>query len=390
MKNLTYIFALLSLYSCLGANKDQKLWLMHINLQEQDLKVIIHIDKNNNYLINSDEKISLSPVNNNFKIGSHYSHLSIDLKDQKGLWVRENKENYQVPLTLEPIDKTDLFEEYEKKECKQTIAGKWRINLSETNTGLGNFKQIGCRLKGSILTETGDYRYLDGFIKNNSIHIQGFDGVFSFIFKLKFISPTSIEGTMYSGKSYNTPIKASKDEKFKLTDANKMTRILEHKEINLLLKDIEGNLIDLTKPLYQNKVIILQLFGSWCPNCLDETNFFNQWKKDHPNLASNVAFIALAFENFPNEKAAIKALKKAKDKLSMNYPVILVDYNKKIKASDILPIDQVRAFPTTLYLDKNKKVVKVHTGFSGPATGIFFEEYVKDFTSTIKKLIHNQ
>ena len=118
-----------STYDIAGANKDQKLWLMHINLQEQDLKVIIHIDKNNNYLINSDEKISLSPVNNNFKIGSHYSHLSIDLKDQKGLWVRENKENYQVPLTLEPIDKTDLFEEYEKKECKQTIAGKWRINL---------------------------------------------------------------------------------------------------------------------------------------------------------------------------------------------------------------------------------------------------------------------
>ena len=147
--------------------------------------------------------------------------------------------------------------------------------------------------------------------------------------------------------------------------------------------------MDLALGEFKDKPKVIQLFGSWCPNCVDETHFFNDWIASNPELAPKISFIALAFENFESKAQAVKAVKKSKKKLSMNYPVILIDYNRKIKPEDILPIDKGRAFPTTLFLDKNNKIIKVHTGFSGPATGPFFEKFKESFQKTIVDLVSN-
>jgi len=383
MKLLLFLLPLI--YSCSKSHNPNK-WLMTINLQDQQLQSIIEIDKNTGTLYNSSEKLKLTPKESGYQIGTHYSVLSFDFENQKGLWIRENKDDYRVNFKIEPTNKTDLFKEYEQLSCKDKVLGKWKIQLSETKMGLGIFTQDGCRIRGSILTTTGDYRYLDGYLNNGQIHLQGFDGVFSFVFKLK-LDNNKFTGKMYAGKSYNTEVSAIKDSNFKLSDANSMTNIKPHKRVELDTFDIFGNQVNINSKAMMNKPKVIQLFGSWCPNCLDETKFFNHWRKENQELSNKIEFIALAFENFKEEKKAIKALKKAQKELLMDYPLILIDYNKTIKPSDILPIDKARAFPTTLYLNKENKVIKVHTGFAGQATGIFFEDFTQDFDKTIKSLL---
>ena len=44
-----------------------------------------------------------------------------------------------------------------------------------------------------------------------------------------------------------------------------------------------------------------------------------------------------------------------------------------------------RAYPTLLFLDKNNSIVKVHSGFDGPATSKF-TEFKNEFETTLKEL----
>ena len=48
-------------------------------------------------------------------------------------------------------------------------------------------------------------------------------------------------------------------------------------------------------------------------------------------------------------------------------------------------IDEVISYPTLIFINPEREVVRVHTGFSGPATSKF-EEFVKSFEETFKEI----
>lgn len=396
------LFGLLALLLGCSAKPNWKgAWKLELDLQGRKLPFVIELFEIGGgfagKLHNSTEEIELISQNSihdqkiKLEIGAHYAELNLEfLGDDKikGTWVRTNKENYIVNLTGKKTTKSnELFADYVSKKTPTDINGNWEIEFEEGKKALGVFKQEGRRITGSILTNTGDYRFLVGKLEENQIYLQGFDGVFSFIFKLNLSDQLKFKGKMFSGKSYQTGLTGIRNPSFKLDDAYAMTKLTDDKPIGFLGVDLSGKKIDLSSDRYSNKPKIIQLFGSWCPNCIDETHFFNQWKEQNKNLASKIEFVALAFENFPSKKEALKAVKKSKAKLKMDYPIILVDFDKSKKPEDVLPIDKGRAFPTTLFLNKNNKVVKIHTGFSGPATGPFFEKFKESFQKTISELV---
>jgi hypothetical protein len=59
----------------------------------------------------------------------------------------------------------------------------------------------------------------------------------------------------------------------------------------------------------------------------------------------------------------------------------------KEKASETLSfLNKITAFPTTIFLNREHKVVKIHTGFSGPATGNDYLSFKESTESLIKNL----
>ncbi len=43
--------------------------------------------------------------------------------------------------------------------------------------------------------------------------------------------------------------------------------------------------------------------------------------------------------------------------------------------------------PTTIFIGKDGKVKKIHTGFNGPGTGEHYERFRKEFDATIEELL---
>ena len=198
-----------------------------------------------------------------------------------------------------------------------------------------------------------------------------------------------MNGTFYSGNHFQEPFEAVLNESYELPDANALTYLNEgYEKFNFSFKDINGNLISLDDPQYQNKVVIVQIMGTYCPNCLDESKFLVNYLKE--NTQDDLEVIALAFEYAKTEEDAFKGIKRLRDRLGISYPILLAQYGSADKktANEKLPmLNHILSYPTTIYLDKKGEVRRILTGFNGPATGEKYIEFKKDFEAFTASLL---
>lgn len=85
---------------------------------------------------------------------------------------------------------------------------------------------------------------------------------------------------------------------------------------------------------------------------------------------------------------SVKAINRFKKHNKANYTFLYAGSADKEEAAKVLPmLNEIISYPTAIFLSKNKEVVKIHTGFSGPGTGTHFNELSKEFTITIESLL---
>lgn len=274
-------------------------------------------------------------------------------------------------------------------KTERNVTGIWETyfspDLEEEYVGKGIFLQEDSKVTGTFRTTTGDYRFLEGILDGDSLKLSSFDGAHAFLFTAK-VTDSSMNGNFYSGNHFKEPFVANRNDGFELPNPDSLTFLNEgYDKLAFSFPDSDGNMISLSDKKYQNKVVIVQLMGTWCPNCLDETKFLVDYLKQD----SNVEVIGLAFESAKTKEIAFKAINRLKERVAVNYPILLAQYGSydKKKAQEKLPmLNHVLSYPTTIFIDKNGDVRKIHTGFNGPATGEKYVEFKKDFSALITQL----
>ncbi|MDX5477643.1 MAG: TlpA family protein disulfide reductase, partial [Cyclobacteriaceae bacterium] len=157
-------------------------------------------------------------------------------------------------------------------------------------------------------------------------------------------------------------------------------------KLSFSFPDVNGNMISNEDEQFENKVTLVQLFGTWCPNCMDETKFLVEWHKK--NRDRGIEIIALAFESKPDFEYASNRVKKTIERMGAEYTFLIAGESNKEKASQSLPaLNQVVAFPTLIYMDKKGNVRHIHTGFNGPGTGAYYERWIEEHETVITELL---
>jgi len=376
----------------------QGFWRAEINMQDQLLPFVFEVSKEGeNYkanLINATETIPLDEVKvvgDSVFITLHIFDIDLRAKingdSLKGLYIKNYKEDYKIPFTAS-YGKSSRFD---SPESSTQFDGKWQTTFVEedgsTYPAVGIFKKENNMLTGTFLTETGDYRYLEGYTKDNKMSLFTFDGNHAFIFNAT-VQNDSLKGQFHSGKDYMDTFTAYKDSTARLTNANELTYLKEgYDRIEFSFPGLDGKLVTLKDKKYQNKVVMLQIFGTWCPNCMDETKFYADWYEK--NKAKGIEIIGLAYEAKDDFEYAKARVVKMKKKYNVGYDYVVAGvYDKKAAAKTLPMLNHVLSFPTTIFIDKKGKVRRIHTGFSGPATGNYYDEFVEDFNSFMNTLIN--
>lgn len=303
----------------------------------------------------------------------------------EGEWVVTNRENYSIPFVAKH-GQAHRFTTL-KKSPKLDISGKWEtyfeIETDKPFNGVGEFVQEGNYLTGTFRTETGDYRFLEGSVQDDKVYLSCFDGAHAFLFEAKIQEDSSLLGSFRSGKHYQTLWKANKNPDYELTNPNDLTFLKEgYDKIAFTFENTEGEMVSLDSPQYQDKVKIVQILGTWCPNCRDETNFLVDYLKKNPH--PDLEIIGLSFEKHREKAKAIEAISNYKKRMGIDYDLLLAGYYNKLEAAESLPmLNHILSYPTMIFIDRNDRVRKIHTGFAGPATSqyasfkIEFEEFLE-------------
>jgi thiol-disulfide isomerase/thioredoxin len=320
-----------------------------------------------------------------------------DGKDKlKGTWVKyDSKTPYRVPLTatggsqLYPLREEDGFGK---------LSGTWRTEFTGDDNkpypAVGIFQKVNPKnpdsgmLAGTFLTTTGDYRYLSGHNVGDKLELSTFDGSHAFLFTAAKQADGTLKGDFYSGKGGHETWTATLDPTAKLPDADTLTYLRKgESRLNFKFPSlVKGSSISPTDPKYRGKVVVLQVLGSWCPNCMDESKFLAPWYAQ--NKVRGVEVIGLGYERMPEYDQAAARLRQMKERLNIGYDVAVAGVANKDSVAKSMPqLAKFLAFPTTIFLDKKGVVRSIHTGFAGPGTGQYYEEEKAHFNRTVDKLL---
>jgi thiol-disulfide isomerase/thioredoxin len=305
----------------------------------------------------------------------------------KGVWTKNYYDDYVIPFEAEH-GQNYRFEKASTVPT-QNFTGSWDMifdHEGDTTICVAIIAQVNDKLTGTILTPVGDYRYLEGQVDGDQLMLSTFDGGHAFLFTAQG-TDTELQGDYWSGKSWHETWTAVKNDSAKLPDEDQLTYLVDGADsIYFEFPDLEGNLITPNDERFEGKALILQIFGTWCPNCMDETKFLTQWYNE--NKGRGVEILGIAYEAKDDFDYAKKRVLKMKKKLNVPYNFVIGGTLDKEEASKTLPmLNQITSFPTTIFIDKEGKVQRIHTGFTGPGTGMYYEQFIKEFNETIDELV---
>jgi thiol-disulfide isomerase/thioredoxin len=271
------------------------------------------------------------------------------------------------------------------------LAGTWEVTLTngegKVTPAVAIIQQQHDRLTGTVMTPTGDHRFLDGQVHGDEARLSTFAGGLAYLYKLKVDKSGELEGDMWQGLASHSTVRAKRNDNASLDGAGLDTRLKDDTQrFDFTFRDVDGNEVSLHDEKFRGKVVIVSLGGSWCPNCHDEAMFLVPFYQEYQ--AKGVEIIALMFERHGEFDRAAQAVRGYRKDLGIRFTTLIAGLSETDDASKALPtLTGVYGFPTTLIIDRKGVVRDTHVGFAGPATGKHYEEYVAEFTGLINQLL---
>ncbi len=306
----------------------------------------------------------------------------------EGVWVKNYDAENRIPFVAK-FGQDHRFTHLRKTPAAD-LTGNWAVEFGkpgeEAYPGIAEFKQDGNNLLGTFRTETGDFRYLAGTMQGNRAYLSVFDGAHAFLFEAELTAGDTLRGTFRSGRSYITGWTAVRNSAATLIDPDALTRLKEDAPIRFSFPAPGGDTVSLTDPAFAGKVKLVQVMGTWCPNCRDETAFLKQYLAENPG--SDLAVIGLAFERYADPAKSLGIISRYRTQMDIPWPILLAGTSSdKEEAGRKLPmLDRVISYPTLLFVDRQNRVRRIHTGFNGPATSKY-ADFVERFEQTVNELL---
>lgn len=349
------------------------------------------------YVYNAEEKIKVDNITKQkdslliqMPVFESQFRLAIKSKNRiEGSWIKGGAVKTSVlPFSAVPGNKRFP----QNAAPNGNITGRWQVIFSQSKKdglSVAEFKQQGNKLTGTFLNPTGDYRYLEGMVSNDSLFLSGFDGGHAFLITGKVNENKITDGNFYSGAVFQESWTAVKDANASISQDSVAMFVRPGEEsLHFTFKDLSGKKVSITDDKFKNKVVVIQLMGSWCPNCMDETAFLSEYYNKNKQRGFEV--IALAYEYSTDWNRSLKSLQKFKDRYNVQYTILNTEVTvlDSLRTEKTLPeVTPIKFFPSSIILDKKGKIRKLDTGFNGPGTGEHYNIYKKEFEETVNHLL---
>ncbi|MAB81412.1 MAG: hypothetical protein CMJ89_18895 [Planctomycetes bacterium] len=349
------------------------------------------------YLVNEPERIPIRDVSwNGDELTLDIPHYDScirakrDGRELRGTWTKRRGKDKVAVVPFRARPGNALPARPTLTVLPKYVAGRWAVDFeSDELPAVGVFEQeVGSnKLHGTFLTATGDYRYLSGHVAAAELTLSCFDGAHAFLFKATVLPDGSLRGDFYSGNWWHDTWTARREDSVKTVDAFRQTSWSERASLaDIHFPDTQGKMRSLAEPAFDGQAYLVQVFGSWCPNCHDESRYLVEL--DQRYRERGLSILGLAFEltgEFERDSEQVEIFKR---RHGIRYPLLIAGSAAKADATRALGVlDRVRSYPTTIFLSGDGRVRAIHSGFSGPATGEEHRALRAEFEGLIERLL---
>ncbi|HKJ32957.1 MAG TPA: TlpA disulfide reductase family protein [Balneolales bacterium] len=264
--------------------------------------------------------------------------------------------------------------------------GQWptvfKTSSGHTYEATGEFYTKDHMLYGTFMTEAGDDRFLEGTYTDSTMTLSTFDGAHAYLFRGHLQKDGSLKGIKWEYDASKVTWNAHKG-KSQLRNPFKIAKIdPQHPKVAFALKNLDGKIVKSSDPQFQNKPILLYIFGSWCPNCADEARMLRQMYNHYKN--TDIKIVGVAYEYTDNYNTAVKLVDNYKKRFNIPWTLLVAGNNNAKVVEKTLPfVKQLHSYPTTYFTDRKHNIKYIHVGFYGPGTGTY---YLKDKQGFKEKL----
>ena len=273
-----------------------------------------------------------------------------------------------------------------------SVAGHWSVEFTDedgSEPARGEFEQDGARVTGTFLTPVGDYRYLEGSYEGGVLRLSTFDGAHAFLFTARTQDDGTLAGDFWSRDSYHATWTASPITAGEAVLPDGWTQVgltNDDGRFSFEFPDLEGNVVSLADDRFAGKVVLVNIFGSWCPNCNDEAPLLARWHQTYRDRGLEI--VGLAYEFTGEAERDRRQVQRFAERYGISYPLLLAGTSDKQAAGETLPdLTAVKSYPTTVFISRDGKVRKIYSGFSGPGTGSHYEKLVTEVEELIEELV---
>jgi thiol-disulfide isomerase/thioredoxin len=303
-----------------------------------------------------------------------------------GHWCRERPAGRAPILTLhaEPVPKPDPCRRFPgnppETGARALVAGDWRMVLDGQGVAKGVFRQDPSGIvTGSITVRSayGDLRFLAGTVGGRGLSLSTFDGQRAFALDGEMTPDGTLEGRWITQDSRDRFV-AERDDDLEMPDP--LGRVPFSRDEQRL--ELEA----LRDPRFTGKPVIVEIFGTWCPNCNDHAPVLAELYRSY--RARGLEILGVAYEDSSEPGYKKRRVQEFKKKHGIEWDVVIADSTLEDLAQEgwagLTPIEGV---PVTIFLNPDHTVHAIYSGFSGPATGKLHQEAKAQFEKLTAEIL---
>ena len=241
-------------------------------------------------------------------------------------------------------------------------------------------------LEGAVTSNTGDLGLFWGGGTADSFSVARLDGVSVYLLVGRLDGDT-LRGVFHAGLRTQTPFVAVRTTGAPhLTAPTALTSADTTTPFRFSFPDLKGRQVSQSDPRLAGKVVLVDIFGSWCVTCHEATpDLLDLYRQYRPR---GFEILGLGYEVTGDSTKDNPQIRRFRDKFAI--PWILLHAGASVVEETAASLPQLRgftAYPTTLFLGRDGRIREVYAGFRGPATGVQHTKQLEDYRRIIERLL---
>ncbi len=281
-----------------------------------------------------------------------------------------------------------------KTTATEALHGRWEL-WDEQHSYVGKLIvwEKNNQLSGAVLRPDGDSRALSGSLHNGHLVLSHFAGDAPTLLagELDSKGRLALVATSGHGRRQLRALRPEQARSEALPAPPNPYHTVRVKRgdapFGFAFPALDGSVFSSSDPRLADKVVLVSIGGSWCPNCNDEAELLRELYQRHHGEGLEV--ISLSFEIGEDAAFDRQRVSAFVARHQLPFPVLLAGTIGDL-AKTLPQLIGLRDVPTTVLVGRDGHIAAIYEGFPSRATGIEHTLFLQETEQLLDRLLYAQ